>query len=610
MTSETRSPRSEYESRLAARRDTLTRAETGHRRLGTFRLLTALVTGGILWLALSQHLSLGYLAIPAAIFLVLVISHSRLDRARKVAQRAVDYYTRALDRVNDKWTASGETGERFRDAAHPYADDLDLFGTGSLFQLLSTARTTAGEATLAGWLAAPANQEEILDRQAAVDELRNRLDLREDLALLGQDFRASGHPNALAQWGAAPAIPFPAWIRFVAPVFALTALGLLIAMFAADLKDPRIRIAFILTAVLEGLVVLPLRERIAKVVLAVGQPGHDLALLAQVLKRLEAERFASPKLGRLRARLDVAGQPASHRIAKLERLIELLDSRDNLVMRLVGPLLLWTTQLAMAIEAWRAVSGASIAGWVSAVGEMEALSSLACYAYEHPNDPFPEIAAQGPLFDARAMAHPLLPESRSIRNDLHLSDSMGLIVISGSNMSGKSTLLRTTGVNAVLALAGAPVRAEALTISTLQLGASIRINDSLQAGASRFYAEITRLRDILALADKGPVLFLLDELLNGTNSHDRRIGAEGVVRGLARRHAIGLVTTHDLALAAIADSLAPAAANKHFEDHLENGVMTFDYRIQPGVVEKSNALELMRAVGLDVDAGVETTQSR
>jgi DNA mismatch repair ATPase MutS len=303
----------------------------------------------------------------------------------------------------------------------------------------------------------------------------------------------------------------------------------------------------------------------------------------------------------------VAGQPASQRTARLERLIELLDSRDNLIMRLVGPVLLWTTQLAMAIEAWRKVSGAGIAGWVSAVGEMEALTSLACYAYEHPNDPFPTISDQQGMFDARMMAHPLLPESRSVRNDLGLSQNMRLIVISGSNMSGKSTLLRTTGVNTVLALAGAPVRAEALTVSPLQLGASIRINDSLQAGASRFYAEITRLRDILALADKGPVLFLLDELLNGTNSHDRRIGAEGVVRGLVRRDAIGLVTTHDLALAAIADSLSPQAANKHFEDHLENGVMTFDYRIQPGVVEKSNALELMRAVGLDVGLDLALT---
>ena len=605
-----RSPRSEYEARLAARRDSLASAEAGHQRLGTFRLLTALVTAGILWLALSQHLSLAYLGIPAAIFIALVVAHSRLDRIRKAAQRAVDYYTRAISRLDDKWTDSGETGERFRDAAHPYADDLDLFGQASLFQLLNTARTTAGESTLAQWLSAPATRDEVLLRQGAIDELRSRLDLREDLALLGQDFRVTGGPGALAQWGAAPVIQFPSWIRIMAPALAFITLCLLITLFVLFVTgqhDVRVRIAFVVVASIEGLLVLPLRERIAQVVLAVGQPGHDLALLAKVLKRLEAETFSSPKLSTLRTRLDVAGQPASHRIAQLQRFIELLDSRDHAVMKLVGPLLLWTTQLAMAIESWRAVSGAGIGGWVAAVGEMEALSSLACYAYEHPDDPFPNIAPAGAVFEGKAMAHPLLPNSRSIRNDLYLSHAMQLIVVSGSNMSGKSTLLRTTGVNTVLALAGAPVRAESLTVSDLQLGASIRINDSLQAGASRFYAEITRLRDILALADKGPVLFLLDELLNGTNSHDRRIGAEGVVRGLVRRDAIGLVTTHDLALAAIADSLGSNAANKHFEDHLENGVMTFDYRIQPGVVEKSNALELMRAVGLNVDVDVALT---
>jgi DNA mismatch repair ATPase MutS len=187
-----------------------------------------------------------------------------------------------------------------------------------------------------------------------------------------------------------------------------------------------------------------------------------------------------------------------------------------------------------------------------------------------------------------------------VRNNVSLSAVHHLVVISGSNMSGKSTLLRTVGVNAVLALAGAPVCAARLALTPLHVGASIRVNDSLQGGTSRFYAEITRLRDIVQLCERGTVLFLLDELLNGTNSHDRGIGAEGVVRGLLRRGAIGFVTTHDLALTAIADSLAPAAANMHFQDHLENGTITFDYRIREGVVRKSNALELMRAVGLEV----------
>jgi len=199
------------------------------------------------------------------------------------------------------------------------------------------------------------------------------------------------------------------------------------------------------------------------------------------------------------------------------------------------------------------------------------------------------------------MGHPLISEQRNVRADLLLGDEPGVMIVSGSNMSGKSTLLRTVGVNVVLALAGAPVRAASLRLSPLQVGASIRIQDSLQAGASRFYAEIKRLRQIVELTNGGrPVLFLLDEILHGTNSHDRQIGGERVVRGLIERGAIGLITTHDLALARIADDLGARAANVHFEDHLEDGQMRFDYRLRPGVVQHSNALELMRSVGLDV----------
>jgi DNA mismatch repair ATPase MutS len=190
-----------------------------------------------------------------------------------------------------------------------------------------------------------------------------------------------------------------------------------------------------------------------------------------------------------------------------------------------------------------------------------------------------------------------------VRNDVRLDDGTRMLVVSGSNMSGKTTLLRTVGINAVLALAGAPVRARSMRLTVLEIGATLRVQDSLQAGESRFYAEISRLREILERAGGSSgrgVLFLLDEIFAGTNSHDRRIGAEAVLRSLIQRDAVGLVTTHDLALAEIADRLAPAAANVHFEDRLEGGRMVFDYRMRPGVVARSNALELMRSVGLDV----------
>jgi DNA mismatch repair ATPase MutS len=255
----------------------------------------------------------------------------------------------------------------------------------------------------------------------------------------------------------------------------------------------------------------------------------------------------------------------------------------------------------LAVEAWRAVSGPAVVHWLAAVGEFEALCALATYAYERAEHVLPEIGESGPLFEATALGHPLLPRAHCVGNDVRLAADAALLVVSGSNMSGKSTLLRTIGVNVVLAQAGAPVRARALRMSPLSIGTSMRIADSLQAGTSRFYAEIQRLRQIVDLAGGArPLLFLLDEILHGTNSHDRRFGAEAVVRGLLARGAIGLITTHDLALSTIVDTLAPRAANVHFEDHLENGRMTFDYRLRSGVVTKSNALELMRAVGLEV----------
>jgi DNA mismatch repair ATPase MutS len=331
------------------------------------------------------------------------------------------------------------------------------------------------------------------------------------------------------------------------------------------------------------------------------QAGQDLQLLSVILARLEKEDFRTDHLRKLRSALDRKGMSPSRLIARLNFIIVLLDSRRNMLFAPISFILLWEIQLAFFLENWRAKYGRAIAGWLRAMAELEALSSLAGYAFEHPDDPFPEISQTSPCFEGRELGHPLLPEGKCVRNDLSLTGEAQILLVSGSNMSGKSTLLRTVGINAVLAQAGAPVRAHSLRIAPLSLGASIRITDSLQGGTSRFYAEITRLQKLVTLADgPTPLLFLLDELLHGTNSHDRRIGAEAVVKGLADRGAVGLLTTHDLALANIVDVLAPRASNVHFEDHIENGRIAFDYRLRPGIVKKSNALELMRSVGLEV----------
>ena len=592
------SPHALYTERLTLRRGVAAALLRRERVLSNLRLAVFAAGVGVLWLAYGPNgLPAAWLLLPLVAFIALVLLHDHVIRKRTAAERAAAFYERGLSRLEDRWAGGGETGERFLDPSHLYAADLDLFGQGSLFELLSTARTRMGEETLAAWLLAPSTLDEARARQAAVTELRPKLDLREDLARLGADVRAGVDAAALRAWACAPAAPVSHAARVAAAVLVVCLLAAAAGWYALGMGA----IPFVAVLVLEAALAARLRSRVLPVIRAAGRPARDLALLAELLERIESEQFTSPRLVALRASLDAGGEPPSRRVARLRRLLELLEARQNQLFAPIAAMLLWSTQLGLAIEAWRARSGAAVPRWLEAVGEFEALCALASHAFEHPADPFPELLEGGIRYEAEGLGHPLLPEARGVRNDLRLGPALRLLVVSGSNMSGKSTWLRTIGTNAVLAFAGAPVRARSMALSPLALGSSLRILDSLQSGASKFYAEITRIGEIVTQArGERPLLFLLDEILNGTNSHDRRIGAEAIVKSLVDRGAIGLVTTHDLALARIADELAPRAENVHFEDQLVDGEMRFDYRLRPGVVARSNALALMRAVGLEV----------
>jgi hypothetical protein len=571
-------PRTEYEQRLASRRAESDELRRRNSRLSTVRLVVALAGVFTFWFVFVHHgASPVWMLAPVAAFLLLVILHERTLQALRRADRSVRFYEQGLARVKGEWQGQGESGERFRDVHHPYAESLDLFGTGSLFQLLCRARTSPGEETLARWLLEPAPKDQIAERQQRVERLRDRLDLREALMLVGEDIRAGVHPDKLAQWGEAESKPVLARFRLVSFLLpALTVAGAILWAWQGS------RILFVASGALQAMLAYRLRPRVNEVLDALDQPAHELALMAELLKRLHEE----PGSDHL---------PPAAPLARLARLVELLDNRRNAFFAPVAAMLLWGVHFAAAIEDWRTEHGRMIRGWLARLGEFEALNSFAAYAWEHPADPFPVILDGPARLSGESMAHPLLPPDRAVANSLEVSAGQPLVIISGSNMSGKSTMLRTVGVNAVLALAGAPVRAARLELTPLSLGASIRIVDSLQEGSSRFFAEIRQLR-LLIEQTQGPrpLLFLLDELLSGTNSHDRRIGAAGVLQGLLARGAIGVVTTHDLALTQI------PALNVHFEDHLEAGRMTFDYQMRPGVVAKSNALELMRSIGLDV----------
>ena len=295
------------------------------------------------------------------------------------------------------------------------------------------------------------------------------------------------------------------------------------------------------------------------------------------------------------------GLAPSRAIAKLERNLEWLESSDNWFVKLVNRFIFWTPLCMLAIEAWRRRHGSRMRAWLASVGDFEALSSLSSFAYERSTCCFPTLRTDAPALDAKGLTHPLLAPATAVPNDVSLDAAHPLIIVSGPNMAGKSTLLRAMGLNVVLAQCGAPVCCNTLALSPLIVGASITVQDSLQSGLSRFYAEIQRLKQITDLAGGAqPTLFLLDELLSGTNSHDRRVGTEALLRGLLARNAVGLITTHDLALTEITQALDSKAVNMHFGDRFSAGELHFDYKLTSGIADSTNALQLMRSIGLEV----------
>ena len=591
----------------AERRATAHAAEAAldarHHRLANLRLATAGVAVVLAVLALGMgRLSLVWLALPLVVFMALAVAHARLLAERTRVHRVISYLDDGLARLEGRWQGRGTTGLHHLPPDHPYADDLDIFGHGSVFDLLSTPRTLAGEATLARWLLQPGTPDDARARQQAAAELSGLDALREDLAVLGPDVPHAAATEALCAWATAPTSPAPVW----APVMlgALSAATLVgIGVWIAS-GEPPAWIGGVLG--LQAIIGWTLRRHVVRVIHEVEPRARDLALTAALIARIDAETFAAPALVEIRRRLAASGLPASAEIRRLTRLVEWLTSRQNQIFGPISVLLFWATQLAWAVDRWRARAGRAVPDWIAALGELEALAALGTYAAEHPEAVFPTFVAGPPQVKARALMHPLLPPATAIGNDLSLGgDAPHLVIVSGSNMSGKSTWLRAVGVNVVFAHAGAPVCAAEMTLSPLLPAGTLRVQDSLQSGKSRFFAEITKLRQIVeqsrGTAQGTPAtLFLIDELLAGTNSHDRRQGAEGVLRGLVTLGAIGMATTHDLALTDLATALGPRAANMHFADRFEDGGLEFDYHLREGVVGTSNAIALMRSVGLDV----------
>ncbi|MBK7973964.1 MAG: DNA mismatch repair protein MutS [Deltaproteobacteria bacterium] len=608
--------RAAIETALAERRarvEDLERRDAGFSNLRLATVVAALLVG-VAGVVVDGRLMAG-LGVAALAFVIVVFRHADLLRELERARRAVSFQERRLAVARHEWRGTGSTGERFRDDRHDYAADLDLFGAGSLFELVCAARTWLGESTAAAWLLSPASAAEIRARQSATRELAERLEFRERLWLAAAPEVAKLDPAKLVAWASEPPrFPDRRAVRLGAIVVSLltiTALALRAAghPWGAYLLGPAfaIHLAFFLKT----------RHAAAEVTAGIDNVEPALAATHESLAGIEREPFTSAPLSKARERLAGAGAgagtaSASVSVARLHRIAGWLDNlHDFYLAAFVAPVVFWRLHCALALEEWRARNGAVLGDWLAILGELDALAGFAALAETHPDWCWPEVLAGSaggasplPVVEATALGHPLLPPDRRVANDLALgaAPAAQLWMVSGSNMSGKSTWLRSIGSAAVMALAGAPVCARAMRLHSLRVVTSLRVVDSLADGASHFLAEVKRLKRALDVAESGAAtLVLFDEILHGTNSRERTLGARAITGRLVELGAVGLVTTHDLALVALADELGERAVNVHFADHVEDGRMHFDYRIRPGVLASTNALAVMRSVGIELD---------
>jgi len=594
-------------------------------RFSTRRGLTVLVLLPFIVFGLVRGMPLWAWIAPGALacfFAWLVFAHARVATEVGIVEERLRIVRAGLRRARGeakeadprKAKLADPHGARFLKADHPYAGDLDLFAENGLFAAVSRAETAVGEEALAKWLTETAPVEEVVARQEAARELLEDPLLLEDLAVLSRKSGSRGRSDEpLSVWGEAPAeLPTgptakpPASSRTGLVLAARVLVPLTAALFLARPWLAGLHrvgaFAWLVPFILQLLVLGLLYGPIARMVEVVSSREVPFGRFRTVFARVEGLTPKSPRLEKIVAALRGDGAPASDEIARLERIVSFADLRHNTLVHLVANFaFLYDVWVALGLERWRARSGRRARRWVAALGELEALASLATYAGEHPDFAWPELDDGDAHLDAEALGHPLISASKRVTNDASLPAPGRAFLVTGSNMSGKSTFLRSLGLASVMAFAGLPVCAKRLRIARLETWTSMRVGDALDQGMSHFMAELVRLKSVVVCAQQGKkVLFLLDEILHGTNSRERTIGARGVVMDLVRHGAIGGVSTHDFALVSIADESDGKVETVHFSDRIENGEMLFDYTLKRGVVQSTNAIRLMKVVGIDV----------
>ncbi|MDT3698077.1 MAG: MutS family DNA mismatch repair protein [Thermincola sp.] len=549
----------------------------------------------------SYHLKRPELSFLAVLLLILfgllVIKHNLIKEKIKYYQNLMRINEKCLLRLTGKWTGFTNTGKQFISPEHPYSVDLNIFGQGSLFQYIDATTTLLGREALFKYLTTKPDFTVIGMRQKAVRDLAGRLGWR-------QHYEASGlisdiadrRPEGLLAWAEARGFSVSDKYKFglwFLPVLTFGLLGL--AFFRA--VPPYL---WLITLFGQLAVVLYTASRVYQAFGQLGRAVAELSSFSLLLKCIEEEPFKAPRLREMQARLFVGRQEASQQVQALAKIADRMTFQHSPVVHFILNIcVFWDLHTLQKVAAWKNKSGVLLKNWLAVIGEFDALSSIAGMAHDNPDWIYPIVAETSPVFTAKSLGHPLINKETRVSNDVSVTAPGTTLIITGSNMSGKSTFLRTMGLNLVLAYCGAPVCAAEMCCGYMNIYTSIQVFDNLEQNVSTFYAEIKRIKQIIDAAGSGEnLIFMIDEIFNGTNSKDRIFGAKTVVRKLSKAGAIGLVTTHDLEISVL-EQENPLIKNYHFTDTITDNQISFDYRLKPGVSQHTNALALMKIIGIE-----------
>lgn len=593
------SPHEVYTSREAGFRASAERLQKLADRLSVARLVSFI--GGLVLFVLLSSLSVivavAALTVSLILFVWFVIRYSSNEKKRIYFKHLSEINHRELKCLDGDFSGFHD-GSEYSERDHPYSYDLDIYGKSSLFQYICRTTSKPAADMLAEYLSAPASVEEILLRQGAATDLQTITDWRQELMTLGYSNAGAGNsPRPLLDWLGTDnlflnrlTLKVTVWILSIA---ALTAIALVITGFPAAILAPVFTINFIFYFLHN--------KKIAALHSNVSRSSDLLFVYSSTVKLIEENRFSAAKLNGFQA-VFAGARPASAIIRRLSALVNRLDSRLNILVSIPLNLFFFTDiHFCLALEKWKNENSEKIPKWFAAMAEFEVLSSLGTMAFNNPEWVMPKISEEFFILRAEKMGHPLIPSDRRISNDFETSGGGRTILVTGSNMSGKSTFLRTCGINTVLALAGAPVCAASFTVSNVKIHSSMRISDSLEENISSFYAELRRLNSIIKEAETNPKVFLLlDEILRGTNSNDRFTGSVALIKQLTGYGTVAMVATHDLKLAELSEEMPGKIDNYHFDVKISGEELFFDYKLTPGICTSMNASILMKKMGIKV----------